>query len=122
MKVSIADFAAAFAKPKTDAREGKESLSKSIRNGLKRYNEKTREVVIWLWLFCVEGVKREESPGKSDRGNYLTCRRAAAKISALLSRKGATAISNPGRGPRSEDNGFTDLFSMTFCYRLSRAK
>jgi hypothetical protein len=88
MKVSIADFAAAFAKPKTDAREGKESLSKSIRNGLKRYNEKTREVVIWLWLFCVEGVKREESPGKSDRGNYLTCRRAAAKISALLSRKG----------------------------------
>jgi hypothetical protein len=66
--VQIADFAAAFAKPKTDAREGKKSLSKSISNGLKRYNEKTREVVVCLWFLCIEGCEERRVLGRETEG------------------------------------------------------
>jgi hypothetical protein len=53
-------FESTFAKPKTDAREVKKSLSKSISNGLKRYKEKIRRVVVRLLLECVEGVRMEK--------------------------------------------------------------
>ena len=53
-------FVVTFAKPKTDAREDKKSLSKSISNGLKRYNERTRRVVVRVGCCCMLRMSREK--------------------------------------------------------------
>ena len=84
-------FEATFAKPRTDAGEDKKSPSMSISNGLKRYNEKTRRVVVrMLLLLGVEVVKREKVSGEEVEG-YSTCRRRSQNFTALRP-KGVTAI------------------------------
>jgi hypothetical protein len=112
----------AFAKPKTDAREGKKSLSKSISNGLKKGTTR-KQGKSWsaLWFLCVEGVKREESQAEKRR-ELFDLSPPAAKISALLSRKGFTGDFKSRAKAKIEDNSFTELFCMTFCRKLSRAK
>jgi hypothetical protein len=73
----------AFAKPKTDAREGKKSLSKSISNGLKKGTTR-KQGKSWsaLWFLCVEGVKREESQAEKRRELFDLSPPAAQNFSA----------------------------------------
>ena len=78
-------FVLGFAKPKTDAGEDKKSLSMSISEGLKRYNEKTREVVVRLLLLGVEVVEREKSQAEKQR-ELLYCRRYSQNFTAPRSK------------------------------------
>jgi hypothetical protein len=83
-------FEATFAKPETDAREDKKSLSKSISNGLKRYNKKTRRVVVRLLLLSVESVKEGKVSGREEAEGIIDLRRRSQNFAPRP--KGVRAI------------------------------